>query len=120
MSLNDVTTCILIEEPARSQLDSIKITYSNKSTKTFSTKEGQFHFCFPADKRQVSVITNHRNKITGKGNVFIIPSGSDATFVAANKVEFQVVIKNNKLKSLANRQLQPGYFQLEKQEIKKK
>lgn len=115
MSFNEDTMCILMDEPVIKLIDSVTVKYPNGKKKVFLTNKTGSHNCFPADKKFVSVTTNRKNPITGIENKFIIPFRSDASFAYGEKVDFDIVIRKDILKTIGKKTvLQTGHFVLRK------
>lgn len=62
----------------------------------------------------VTILINRKNFLTDNFLAFKIPFGSSASFTSGQKIEFDLVIKNNKLWTVGQPPLQTGHFKLDK------
>lgn len=127
-SFDNDTIYIQLEPNIARQLDKIEVEYSNKKTREqlqgydrmgkviellkvpvdktlFNNKKG---------KDFIKITINRKNFLTDNFLSFRIPFGSAASFTSGQKIEFEVVIKNNKLWTVGQPPLQTGHFILEK------
>lgn len=104
--------------------DTVCIKYCNGQTNYFVPvdKQGK-NIAFPLDKKLFNknsrsnfytVIIKRKNVITRLPLTFKVKYGSSASFESGEKLEFNIVIKNNNLWSTDKPVLQTGHFKLTK------
>lgn len=122
------TFYIQLDSDIARQLDKISIEYSDG--KTIKHLQGYDRngnprdlLKIPVDKNlfnekkvagYVTIIINRKNFLTENFLTFKIPFGSAASFTSGQKIEFDIVIKNNRLWTVGKPPLQTGHFKLEK------
>jgi hypothetical protein len=122
------TIYISIYRKITHQLGKVKITYSNGSFKEYSNydkngiedgrlmiKVNKNLFNRLKGKNYINLSIERKNSITQEPLVFKIPFGSAAYLAGGEKLEFDVVIKNNYLWSVGSPPLQIGHFKLKRE-----
>jgi hypothetical protein len=127
-SFNKDTLYIQLDPKIAQTLDVIEVEYSNKKIRKqfqgYDNKGTPIRLLkFPVNKDLfnqnegtdfVTITVNRKNRITGDWVSFRIPYGSAASIKNGDKIEFKVVIKKEKLRSIGNKLMQTGHIKLKK------
>lgn len=127
-SFNNDTIYIQLDPDIATQLDKIQVAYADGKTRKelqgYDRKGQPINVLkIPVDKKlfnerkgtdYITITINRKNFLTDNFLSFKIPFGSAASFTSGQKTTFDVVIKGNKLHTVAQAPLQTGHFKLEK------
>jgi len=103
------------------KFDTLKVSYRKGKTKMFliqdttrfialsTPKYGNYNY---KTNDSLTLTINRKNVITNEPLKFIIPFGSSAEFIADEREEFDIIIKNNKIKTVGKPPSQTGHFNL--------
>ncbi|MFM9950215.1 MAG: hypothetical protein ACKV1O_19935 [Saprospiraceae bacterium] len=122
------TLYIQLDPAIARQLDKIEVKYADGMIKNFSGYDNKGKaenlLKLPVDKKRfnrskgadyVTITVNRKDLITGRFLSFKIPFGSAASFTSGQKLEFDLSIKNNIVRTVGEPPLQTGHFKLAKQ-----
>jgi hypothetical protein len=125
-SFNLDTLYIKLDPKIARTLDVIEVEYSNKKNRKqlqgydnkgipiqllkLPVNKGLFNQNNGTDF--VTITVNRKNRITGDWISFRIPFGSAASITKGAEIEFEVIIKDGKLKSIGNKLTQTGHIKL--------
>jgi hypothetical protein len=121
--VND-TDYFSIDSPFVNPDDTVIIKYSNGQTRNYFpyNKQGKRisfihdkkNFNDKSDNNFFTVTIKRKNKITGQPLSFRIGQHDSFRTMTGEKIEFDIMIKNNKLKTINDYQLATGHFSLKK------
>ena len=101
------------------KFDTLTVRYSSGLSKTFLIQDTTSFIALSTQKwgdyktnDSLTLTISRKHLITNTPLKFVIPFGSSAFFFSGEKEEFDILIKNNTIKTIGKPPAQPGHFKL--------